>query len=209
MRTQIRQGVFETNSSSMHALALQKDFTLNCEQCAEIYKDIIPEHMTVRLSNVGDCYETDVYENDKFRDLTPVEVTESKINLVYSNIITRFPNIEERRKPLGYINLTLFFSWLTKLGIKYDIQFEERFIFPNTNKGEIIEGYICDPMYDELFEHIYDGTEESFCNFLFGDGSKLDGYETDSSWCTDENEDKFWKELENNDKCVTFGHYGG
>lgn len=201
MKISIRKGVFETNSSSMHALALQKDFKDNCESCKEKYKDIIPNEIDLEVLAEPEFYDT--IEDGK--ELTPIELVKEKINFVYSNILYRLRINWPRTEP-QYNEAVLFefFEYLNKLGISYKIHSVQNHL------DNIFEKYV--PIYnecdDELWDHIFDGSETSFCNFLFGDGSCLDGYETDCGLSA-QDEDKFWSNMDNHGKCEVYSCYNG
>lgn len=211
---QIRKSVFETNSSSMHALALQKDFNDNCESCRVKYGEIIPGYtvdLEISAPDEATDYDTRVY--DENRDCTPVEIVVNKIKFVYYNIIGRMATSDYGAAPdYGYLNLTLFFSWLTKLGINYTIPYQpEMFYIDEDNIMEKHDAFFFELYPDELWEKIFDGTEKSFCNFLFGDGSQVNGYATDciSYDIYDEYVDDFEKEMKNGGKCELYQKYGG
>lgn len=205
MKISIRSGVFETNSSSVHALAMQKDFNLKCIDCKEKYKDVIPSHISFKL----DSQSCETY--DYYKKCSVTEIIVNKILFIYANILSRMSSSREysytEPAEYGYIDLTKFFGFLNALGITYDIQFQEDFFLKD-------EGCPWDPFFysncdNVLWEHIYDGTEETFCNFLFGDGSCMDGYDDDclpQKW--EEFIDNFWKKMKNYGKCETY-HYRG
>lgn len=201
MKISIRKGVFETNSSSMHALALQKDFIDDCESCKEKYKEHIPNEMDLEI-----LPDAEFYDNIKDgKKLTSIELVKEKINFVYSNIIYRLRINWPRTEP-QYNEAVLFefFEYLNKLGISYKIHSVQNHL------DNIFEKYVsiyngCD---DELWEHIFDGSEISFCNFIFGDGSCIDGFETDCGM-SEKEENQFWNDLDNHGKCEVYSHYCG
>lgn len=211
MKITIRQGVFETNSSSMHALALQKGFTDNCEICKEKYKNMIPENIVLDIYGEADSIDSSRWDEKtkSFKDLTGRDVIVEKIKLVLKNIIYRLDRDDFSCHPYRYniSVLFVFLNWLTKLGITY------RFIDTDDCYGETTfeKGmWVSGAMADELWEKLFDGTEETFCNFLFGDGSRLDSYATDCIYGDyDKFVDKFEKDMKNHGKCDLFQHYGG
>lgn len=210
MKVQIRAGVFETNSSSMHALALQKNFTDNCETCKVKYKDRIPENVVLDIYGEGNTINDSQWDQatKTFKDLTEQDIFVEKIKIILKNIIYRIDREDFSCHPYRYniSVLFVFLNWLSKLGITY------RFVDTDQHVGKDNfdkDMWISRAMKDELWEKLFDGTEETFCNFLFGDGSRLGGYATDCIYGDyDEYVKKFENDMKNNGKCDLFQCYG-
>jgi hypothetical protein len=182
MKKQIRSGVFETNSSSVHAISLQKNFDCDCEKSREKYKSVIPEEVVLKVdSGVGIHYEVSTWDAEKRNVIkaTPKELVANKIIQLYS-LLAYFSDANRDKqygdptaKKYTYKDLTRLFDYLNKLGIRYKIELETDnpvFIYdlPYNSKGWVdVELQVA--MKDEV----------SFCNFLFGKGSGIDSIGTD------------------------------
>lgn len=182
MKKQIRRGVFETNSSSVHAISLQKNFDCDCEKSREKYKNVIPEEVTLKVDEGAGTYYTESTWDSKRNKIimaTPKELVANKIIQVYS--LLAFFSDENRDKQYGdptskkytYKDLTRLFDYLNKLGIRYKIELETNnpvFMYdvPYNSKG-----------WDDTELVVVMKDEVSFCNFLFGKDSGIESIGTD------------------------------
>lgn len=155
MKQQIRQGVFETNSSTVHALSIKKSEYRTLDDLAK--HPNLPKHVTLQINQSLN------YEDEK-----NLKTMEQRISAMFNMLSCQVEWGGEITK------LFTFFDWLNLLGIGYTIVGDGKNRLWNYGhyKSEIVERFIDD---EEFFVSYLTGN-------IWADSFADDEPHTDKQW---------------------------
>lgn len=151
----IRKGTFETNSSSVHALILAKEYQ----------KDMLPKELEFNFFDMANDYDSPCYDipNEYYADL------KIKASIILEGIVKKCEyGDNDYEDDVKFITDTL-----NKVNVKA--------IFPNIAKNIIlrIKSLVQDEHFSFVEESITAKNEDMLLRFLFGKETIIDSYETD------------------------------